>query len=60
LLWKLKDANDLAEKMRTMTEFSNDKLIAMGSNGRKKMEKEFDETIVINKYLGALTALKPV
>jgi glycosyltransferase involved in cell wall biosynthesis len=59
LLCKLKDADDLAEKMRTMTTFSNEKLIAMGNNGRLKMEREFDESIVINKYLGALTALKP-
>jgi len=60
LLCKLKDADDLAEKMRTMTLYSNDELMTMGNNGRLKMEREFDESIVINKYLGALTALKPV
>lgn len=60
LLCRLKDADDLAEKMRTMTQFSNDELMTMGNNGRLKMEREFDESIVINKYLGALTALKPL
>jgi glycosyltransferase involved in cell wall biosynthesis len=59
LLCKLKDANDLADKMRNMTQLSNEELLTMGSNGRLKMEREFDESIVINKYLGALTALKP-
>jgi len=58
LLCNLKDSDDLAEKMRTMSLFSNEELIAMGKNGRLKMEKEFDESIVINKYLGTLTDLK--
>jgi len=51
LLCKLKDATDLAQKMRTMANFDDEKLRTMGLNGRKKAELEFDETIVINKYL---------
>ena len=54
LLCKLKDANDLAEKMKIMVGFDNETLKTMGVNGRKKAEKEFDEAIVINKYLGAI------
>ena len=59
LLCNLKDADDLAQKMKTITTFSNEKLAQMGVNGRSKMEQEYDESIVINKYLGALSALKP-
>jgi len=59
LLCNLKDANDLAAKMETMAHFSNEKLEALGQNGRLKMEAEYNESIVINKYLGTLAALKP-
>jgi glycosyltransferase involved in cell wall biosynthesis len=58
LLCNLKDANDLAEKMHTMAHFDDVTLKKMGHNGRQKMETEYDESIVINKYLGILTALK--
>ncbi len=57
LLCKIKDANDLAHKMKSIMSFSDEKLKTMGLNGRKKIEKEFDETIVINKYFGALRSL---
>lgn len=60
LLCNLKDAHDLADKMNTMAQFDDATLFAMGQQGRKKMETEFDESIVINKYLTALTALKPL
>ena len=58
LLCKLKDANDLAEKMKLMQSLSNEKLHEFGRNGRLKMEKEYSETIVINKYLQTLRDLK--
>jgi glycosyltransferase involved in cell wall biosynthesis len=58
LLCNLKDANDLADKMFTMAHFDDATLKSMGSKGRQKMETKFDESIVINKYLGALSALK--
>ena len=60
LLCKLKDADDLADKMYTMAQFDDATLQHMGNSGRKKMETKFDESIVINKYLSALTALKPL
>ena len=54
LLCKLKDSTDLAHKMRAMANFDDATLESMGLNGRKKAELEFDETIVINKYLSAI------
>jgi glycosyltransferase involved in cell wall biosynthesis len=58
LLCNLKDANDLADKMHTMALFDDTVLKNMGQRGRQKMEAEYNESIVINKYLGTLTALK--
>ena len=54
LLCKLKDSSDLADKMRSMASFDDETLKTMGLNGRKRAELEFDETIVINKYLRAI------
>jgi glycosyltransferase involved in cell wall biosynthesis len=58
LLCKMKDHNDLAEKMKEMSKLSEDKLKEFGRNGRLKMEAEYDESLVINKYLAALTTYK--
>jgi glycosyltransferase involved in cell wall biosynthesis len=58
LLCNLKDSADLAEKMNTMAHFDDDTLKNMGESGRMKMEAEYNESIVINKYLGTLAALK--
>ncbi len=58
LLCKLKDADDLASKMHEMANYENDTLQRLGQNGRKKMETQFDEKIVISKYLLALESLK--
>lgn len=57
-LCNLKDADDLARKMRLMASLGPDKLNQLGENGRKKMEACYDETIVINKYLDALSEIK--
>jgi len=57
LLCKMKDELDLAEKMKTIAEFDNYTLKTFGENGRKKMEKEYAEHIVIDKYLHALSSL---
>jgi glycosyltransferase involved in cell wall biosynthesis len=59
LLCKLRDAQDLAQKMETMAGFDDETLKAMGTNGRLKAEHEFDESIVINKYLAAVQNLEP-
>lgn len=58
LLCRIKDSNDLAEKMKLMVSFGDDKLKVLGQNGRVKMEMEYDESLVINKYLAALAEFK--
>ena len=56
-LCRVRDAEDLAEKMRLMIELSPNERAVMGAAGRKKMELEFDEKIVIDKYLDVIGAL---
>lgn len=58
LLCKMKDADDLAAKMRQLAAFGDEKLAEFGRNGRLKMEAEYDENLVINKYLHALNLFK--
>jgi glycosyltransferase involved in cell wall biosynthesis len=58
-LCKTRDAPDLAAKMERMLLLSSDQRTAMGMRGRAKMEAEFDEKIVINKYLKALIEICP-
>ena len=58
LLCKIKDADDLAEKMGTMATMSDRQLEEFGNNGRKKVEREYNENVVIEKYLQALTTLQ--
>jgi glycosyltransferase involved in cell wall biosynthesis len=53
-LCEVKNAQDLALKMKEMLLLSEDQRRLMGENGRLKMEKEFDENIVIQKYLQAI------
>ena len=50
-LVRSRDANDLAEKMVRMIELPPETRALMGKAGRKKMELEFDEKIVIRHYL---------
>jgi glycosyltransferase involved in cell wall biosynthesis len=56
-LCKVRDAADLASKMMRMIELPEQQRLAMGAAGRQKVEKEFDEQLVIQKYLYALTSL---
>ncbi len=53
LLCRVGDAVDLAEKLLCMIEMRPEDRVLMGLEGRKKMEREFDEKIVIGKYLNA-------
>jgi glycosyltransferase involved in cell wall biosynthesis len=53
-LCKVRDATDLAEKMSQMLQLSCAQRSEMGLRGRAKMEAEFDEQIVIEKYLVAV------
>ncbi|MBL7865442.1 MAG: glycosyltransferase family 4 protein [Cyclobacteriaceae bacterium] len=58
LLCKLQDAGDLADKMLQMTRLDDDTLRGYGVRGRQKMEREFDDSIVIDKYLTAISEFK--
>jgi glycosyltransferase involved in cell wall biosynthesis len=58
LLCNLKDEKDLADKMRQMSGYDDYTLNMFGENGRAKMEAQFDENFVINKYLLALKSVK--
>jgi glycosyltransferase involved in cell wall biosynthesis len=53
-LCEVKNTQDLALKMKEMLLLSENQRRLMGENGRLKMEKEFDENIVIQKYLQAI------
>lgn len=50
-LCRPRDAGDLAEKMEYMLNLSQDNRDDMGKKSRERIEREFDEQIVINKYL---------
>lgn len=50
----LRDPEDLAEKMEKMISLTPVERAEMGREGREKAEREFDEKIVIDKYLRAI------
>jgi glycosyltransferase involved in cell wall biosynthesis len=56
-LCRPKDAADLAEKMKQIAGLTPEERSAMGLQGRAKVEREFDEQIVIEKYLGAIKSI---
>ena len=58
LLCQLKNPDDLAKKMTDMMNRSDFQIKRFGENGRKKMENEFNESLVIEKYLEAILKLK--
>ncbi len=53
-LCEVRDSQDLASKMEMMINLSEDERKIMGQAGRDKIVKEFDEKIVINKYLESI------
>ena len=57
-LCRVRDAADLTEKMERVAAMSEEERAAMGKAGRAKMEREYDEGIVIGKYLGEIARLK--
>lgn len=57
-LVKEKDSTDLIEKIIKYLSLSKEERIAMGQYGRKKVEKDFDRNIVVNKYLEIVDNLK--
>jgi glycosyltransferase involved in cell wall biosynthesis len=59
-LCKPRDANDLARQMRRMLELSKEERDQLGRAGRDKMEREFDERLVIKRYLEAIGSVVPI
>jgi glycosyltransferase involved in cell wall biosynthesis len=65
-LCRARDPVDLAEKMALVRKLELSDRLAMGTAGRAKVEREFDEQIVIGRYLqalgmlGAQAAVRPV
>lgn len=57
-LCKVRNAADLAEKMVRMIDLSPDLRLEMGAMGRRKIACQFDENIVITKYLHAVSQLE--
>ena len=57
-LCQMKNTRDLASKMERMARLDENTLRQFGENGRRKMEQEFDEALVINKYLETLIELQ--
>jgi len=58
LLCRMKDADDLADKMRQVATLDEQGLRRMGANGRKKMEQEFSEVVVIDKYVRSISQVR--
>lgn len=58
LLCRLKDVDDLADKMVAMSGYDDERLKAFGENGRKKVTLEYSESRVIEKYLQTLKNTK--
>jgi len=56
-LCKKKDIKDLTEKMEMMIQLPEIERIEMGGKGRLKIIKEFNEKIVIDKYLNVINSL---
>lgn len=57
LLCEMKNAEDLANKMRQMAALPENVLKEFSVNARKKVEQEFDESLVISKYLQTLSSV---
>jgi len=56
-LCRVRDAGDLADKMRRMANMAAEERAAMGRAGRAKMEREYDERLVIGRYLDEIAKL---
>jgi glycosyltransferase involved in cell wall biosynthesis len=58
-LCRLKDATDLAHQMEKMFLLTSEQRDDMGANSRKMVEKDYDEQLVINKYLRSIAEINP-
>jgi len=57
LLCKVQSAEDLSTKMKMMMDMPVSERQIMGLNGRHKMETEFSDVIVLNKYVNAMNEI---
>ena len=57
-LCEVKSAQDLAQKMCQMIELSVEQRAKMGRLGRLKIEKQFSEKIVVDRYLEVIRSFK--
>ena len=57
-LCKPKDAGNLANVMKKMVQLNDGQRTTMGQHSRMKMVKEFDERIVIKKYLDVINEIE--
>ncbi len=57
-LCKARDHLDLADQMMRMASLSTKELRIMGGNSRNKVESQFDENIVLGKYLHTISQLE--
>ena len=55
---KQKDLNSLINKIELFIKLSKEERKQLGINGRKKVEKNFNRNIVINKYLEEINSIK--
>jgi glycosyltransferase involved in cell wall biosynthesis len=53
-LVNVRDALDLANKMERMLSLSRFELFEMGQNGRKKVQCNFDDNIIVARYMDEL------
>jgi glycosyltransferase involved in cell wall biosynthesis len=58
LLCRAKDARSLADAMVRMCGLPREELTAMGARGRAKVEREYDERLVIDAYLDRLDRIR--
>ena len=56
-LCKERDTNDVTEKMKDMIKLSIDERREMGLRGRKKMEQNFDERIIVKKIISRIESV---
>ena len=59
-LCKKRDSNDLAEKIELFLNLSDKEKEIMGNNGRQKAIDEFNEEIVISRYLDRMNSILKV
>ena len=56
-LCRLQDVYDLSKKMEKMLTLNREERSEMGRRGREKIEREFDEQQVIDRYLEVISTL---